>query len=453
MTDFTQIDEAFDNLSAEFEYDWLATVFIDPAILNTTASMRSMIISGPSGAGKSALRLILAQRSIGPDGPERLAVEWRFAPSFEPLHGSRLVQAYAGQVLAACAEALLHAIGHWPDRYLSVHGWVQEATLDFVRSALGAAFGRTAARLERDCPPEGVALLRSFQQVVAHPPALHHVPDAIIELSSIVQELGMAGVWVLVDRLEPWIGADADQVGEAFRTMLETLTLFETPGFVFKLFMPPELETRLAGVSGVGRRRLDIYHLTWSEDELAAVVNARIRAALGSNIVTLDTLCDSPLLSERLHRYGGRTPRGWLESLRPFVEACRSGDVEMPLSADVCTSIHRKHPPLLRVDLRTDQVYLGEQELTDLQPTTRRLLHYLYANRDRVVSRSELHYCGQRNLPAVPPGAEEGWDGSPEWSAKLDTALWRLRKQVEPDSQSPVYVLTAPTGIRLQNVR
>jgi len=453
MTDSTQIDEAFDTLSAEFEYDWLATVFIDPAILSTTASMRSMIISGPSGAGKSALRLILAQRSIGPDGPERLAVEWRFAPSFEPLHGSRLVQAYAGQVLAACAEALLHAIGHWPDRYLTVHGWVQEAALDFVRSALGAAFGRTAARLERDCPPEGVALLRTFQQAGGQPPALHHVPDAIIELSSIVQALGMAGVWVLVDRLEPWIGADADQVGEAFRTMLETLMLFETPGFVFKLFMPPELEVRLAGVSGVGRRRLDIYHLTWSEDELVAIVNARIRAALGSASVTLDTLCEGPLLSERLHCYGGRTPRGWLESLRPFVEACRVGDVEMPLSADVYAAIHRQHPPLLRVDLHTDQVYLGEQELTDLQPTTRRLLHYLYSNRDRVVPRSELHFCGQRSMPAVPPGAEEGWDGSPEWSAKLDTALWRLRKQVEPDSQSPVYVLTVPTGIRLQNVR
>ena len=112
MTDSTQIDEAFDNLSAEFEYDWLATVFIDPAILSAVASMRSMIISGPSGAGKSALRLILAQRSVGPDGPERLAVEWRFAPSFEPLHGSRLVQAYAGQILAACAEALLHVIDH-----------------------------------------------------------------------------------------------------------------------------------------------------------------------------------------------------------------------------------------------------------------------------------------------------------------------------------------------------
>ena len=443
--------DAFEYLSAEYEREWLASVYVDPAEMAAFASIRSMIIAGESGSGKSALRLMLTKRSPGADGPERLAVEWRFAPSFQPLHGSRLVQAYADQVLAACAETLLGAIGRWPHRFAAAHAWVQEAALEFIRRMLGAALGRTAARIERECPPEGAAILAVLQQASGGEPSIDHVPDAIFELSAIVQDLGMAGIWVLVDRLEPWVGADADQVAEAFRSMLETLTLFEAPGFAFKIFAPPELAIRLTGVTGVGRRRLDVLRLTWGEADLTAIANARLRLALGNARGALDTLVASALLGDRLRDYGGRNPRGWLELLRPFVEVCQG--VDLPLSAEQFATIHERHPPFLRIDLRTDQVYLGEQELIELQPSARRLLHYLYQNHERIVPRAELYYCGQRNLPEVPAGAEEGWDGSPEWTSKLDTALWRLRKQVEPDPQTPRYIITTPTGVRLANIR
>lgn len=446
------VDDAFTNLSAEYEGDWLPTAYIEPANMNMITSMRSMIVVGESGAGKSALRSILAHQSVGNNGPHRLVVEWRFTPTFEPVRGSQLVRKYAQQVFAACARALLRVLASWPLRLSLAHHWVSEAVYDFLRSALGAELARTVAQIERIGAPEVTTILRPLQQDAPTIHPIDDIPEVISELSALVQELKMNGVWVLVDRLEPWLGADPGQVTEAFHTMLETLGLFEAPGFVFKLFAPPELSIRLTGASGVGRRRLDIIELAWKEHELTAMVDARLRLALGRNDIDLGALCESTLLEERLRLYGGQNPRSWLELTRPFVERAMTVPGAVPLSSEVCTEIHYRHPPYLRMNLRTDQVYIGEQELTELQPTTRRLLHYLYQHHDRIVSRIELYFCGHRNLNSVPEGAEEGWDGSEDWKSSLDTALYRLRRQVEPNPSSPLYVITTPTGVRLQNV-
>lgn len=445
--------ELFAHLSAEYERNWLTECFVMPANMNTIAGERSLIISGDSGAGKSAIRLALIQHCRGDEGPVRLVVEWRFVPSFQSLRGSRLVQTCALQVLAACGEALLDAIVHWPLRFTAAHAWVRTACFDFIHSALGPALERAVTRAARDATPESTAILQALREHTPLASTFDQIPEVVTELAEIVHELGMTGVWVLVDRLEPWISADADQVAEAFRSLLETLTLLETPGFAFKIFAPPELQARLSGVSGLGRRRLGLLPLTWQVDELRAIVSARLQLLLGRADIDVDALCASPLLLERLQRFGGANPRGWLELTRPFAEAALAAAGALPLTAQQCRQLHRQHPPFLRMDLSTGQAFIGEHELSELTPTARRLLRFLYQHQGRTVSRAELYFCGHRNLPAVPPGAELGFDGSEDWTAPLDTALWRLRKQVEPDPRAPLYIITTPTGVRLQNVR
>lgn len=453
MTGAAQVEDAFTNLSAEYESEWLSAVYIEPANFSAIASMRSVIIAGESGAGKSALRTILAHRNTNDAASHYLAVEWRFTPSLEPLHGSQLVRAYAHQVFAACAESLLRVIVRWPQRFTAAHPWVRTACFDFIHNALGAALDRVVARTARVAVADALAILDALQHSTPMTPTIDQIPDAIAELTEIVQELGMTGVWVLVDRLEPWIAADVDQMTEAFRTLLETLTLLETPGFAFKLFTPPELQARLSGVSSLGRRRLDLLHLTWQEDELKAIVSARLQLTLARVDVDVDTLCESPLLVERLQQFGGQNPRSWLELARPFAEAALATPDALPLSAAQCTAIHRRYPPYLHMDLSTDQTYIGEREMTELSPTARRMLRFLYQHHGRVVSRAELYFCGHRNLQAVPEGAEAGWDGGEDWTAQLDTALWRLRKQLEPEPRTPLYIITTSTGVRLQNIR
>lgn len=452
MTGAAQFEDAFTHLSAEYEGEWLSAAYVEPANFSAIATMHSMIIAGESGAGKSALRTILAQRSYDDAGPRYLAVEWRFTPALEPLHGSQLVRAYVQQMLSACAESLLHIIIQWPWRFTAAPAWARAACLDFIHSALGPAFERSVTRAARVAAPEAMAILQALHEHALLAPIFDQVTDLFTELTEIVRELGMTGVWMLVDRLEPWISADADQTTAAFRTLLETLTLLETPGFALKIFSPPELQARFSGVSGLGRRRLDLLHLTWQADELKEIVNARLRVLLGRADIDVDTLCESPLLLERLQQFGGANPRGWLELARPFAEAALTAPGALPLTAQQCRQLHRQHPPYLHIDLSTNQVFIGERELSDLSPTARRLLRFLY-QQGRIVSRAELYFCGHRNLPAVPEGAELGFDGSEEWTAQLDTALWRLRKQVEPDPRTPLYIITTPTGVRLQNVR
>lgn len=453
MADAAQFEDAFTNLSAEYEGEWLSAAYVEPANFSAIASMRSMIIAGESGAGKSALRTILAQRSGAEAGPHYLAVEWRFTPALESLHGSQLVRIYAQQVFNACAESLLRVIVQWPLRFAASHAWVRTACFDFIHTALGPALERSATRATRNAAPEAMAILQGLCEHAPLTSTLDQIPDVITELAEIVRELGMTGVWVLVDRLEPWIGADADQTATAFRTLLETLMLLETPGFAFKIFSPPELQARLSGVSGLGRRRLDLLQLTWQPDELKEIVTARLRLLLGRTDVDVGALCESSLLLKRLQQYGGANPRGWLELARPFAEAALAASGALPLTADRCRALHQEHPPYLHMDLSTNQAFIGERELRDLSPTARRLLRFLYQHQGRVVSRAELYFCGHRNLAAVPEGAEMGFDGSDDWTAQLDTALWRLRKQVEPDPRAPLYIITTPTGVRLQHAR
>ncbi|HAJ37632.1 MAG TPA: hypothetical protein DCL15_18345 [Chloroflexi bacterium] len=447
------MEYTFTNLSAEYEGEWLSAVYVEPANFSAIASMRSMIIAGESGAGKSALRTILVQRSSDKTGPHYLAVEWHFAPTLEPLHGSQLVRAYAQQVLTACAESLLRIIVQWSLRFTAAPAWVRLACFDFIRNALGPALERSMSRSAREATPEATAILQALREHTPLAPTFDPLQDVITELAEIARELGMTGVWVLVDRLEPWLSADANQTAEAFRSLLETLTLLETPGFAFKIFAPPELQARLSGVSGLGRRRLDLLTLTWQADKLQEIVNARLRLLLGRADIDVASLCESPLLLERLHQFGGAYPRSWLELTRPFAEAALATPNTLPLTAQQCLELHRRHPPYLRMNLSTNQAFIGERELSDLSPTARRLLRFLYQQQGRIVSRAELYFCGHRNLPAVPAGAELGFDGSDDWTAQLDTALWRLRKQVEPDPRAPLYIVTTPTGVRLQNVR
>ncbi|HHY57788.1 MAG TPA: winged helix-turn-helix transcriptional regulator [Chloroflexi bacterium] len=453
MAGAAQFEDAFTNLSAEYEGEWLSAAYVEPANFGAIASMRSMVIAAEAGAGKSALRIILVQRSTNAAGPHHLAVEWRFTPALEPLHGSHLVRAYTQQVFGACAESLLRVIVDWPQRFVAAHAWVRTSCFDFIHNALGATLERTMMRTGRNAAPEAAGVLQALREHAPLASPLDQLADVTAELAEIVRELGMTGVWVLVDRLEPWLSADADQTAQAFRSLLETLTLLETPGFVFKIFAPPELQARLSGVSGLGRRRLDLLPLTWQVDELKAIVSARLRLLLGRDDIDLDSLCASSLLLERLQQFGGANPRGWLELARPFATAALAAPAALPLTAQQCHELHRRHPPYLRMDLSTDQAFLGERELSELTPTARRLLRYLYQQQGRAVSRAELYFRAQRNLPEVPAGAELGFDGSEDWTAQLDTALWRLRKQVEPDPRTPLYIITTATGVRLQHVR
>lgn len=447
----------FADLRAEYEQQWLADVYIDSPEILAAASMRSMLVLGESGSGKSALRLLLEHRHGSPtSGSGRLVAPWLFAPLAEELAGSRLVQVCIDQLFAACAAALLRHLGRFPAGYLAAPGWAQAAVAEFILAYLAHDPARLVARLLPDCPEPGRQLLQTIVQQTEPPLAGSAYgslspTDVIAELTDLVRQLQLGGVWIMVDGLETWTTADPARVATVFQALLAALALFEVPGFALKIFAPTILETQLAASSGISRRRLDVLRLNWSAGTLRQMVEARLANARGLAQSTLTDLCATDHLSQWLKRYGGNNPRAWLELARPYVAAYFAGG-ERPLTADDCLAIARAHPPLLHVDLTTDQVFLGHSEVTTLQPATYRLLRYLYVHRARPCTRNELYYRACRELDHEPrtPG-DRDYESPNEWRDNMDTMLWRLHKQLEPHFKPPLYVVAVGSGVQLQH--
>jgi hypothetical protein len=186
------------------------------------------------------------------------------------------------------------------------------------------------------------------------------------------------------------------------------------------------------------RRRLDVYRLAWTDEHLVMIAERRLAVALGRAEFHLKNLCAAPELIDWLKTYGGSSPRGWLELAGQLTEAYLARGMDHPLSREEWTEIYRRHPPRLHINLETDQVFVGYGEVHDLQPGTYRLLRYLYERHPRMCSRTELYYQAHLGLDHLPRATvDKHWEDPAVWSGAIDTLLWRLRQQIEPEPGNP----------------
>jgi DNA-binding response OmpR family regulator len=82
-----------------------------------------------------------------------------------------------------------------------------------------------------------------------------------------------------------------------------------------------------------------------------------------------------------------------------------------------------------------------------MPPAAYNLLRYLYQNRHRPCTRSELYYLAHRRLEGEPASwRDEHWEHPGSWGRIIDTTLWRLREKIEPDPSQPVYVVSNTVG-------
>jgi DNA-binding winged helix-turn-helix (wHTH) protein len=276
----------------------------------------------------------------------------------------------------------------------------------------------------------------------------------IAELVHTLHRLGIHGIWVFIDGLESWIDADTDQLGEMLRALLTTLTLFEEPGFVLKLMIPTDIKPAIVNSGGIVRRRLEIYQLEWSSDKLIALLERRLAVVCQRDTCTLSDVCEDESLIDWLDYYGGQFPRGWLELVRTLVETYVARGAKQPLTRAEWLDIQHRHPPRLWLDMATNRVFLGHGEIADIQPGIYKILSYLYEQRPRLCTRSELFYKAYRGLSYEPNTHDDpGWESTKDWGSVIDTLLWRLRKTLEPDPRHPRYIISKRgQGVRLDNV-
>ena len=130
---------------------------------------------------------------------------------------------------------------------------------------------------------------------------------------------------------------------------LSALALFEHARFAYAMLLPSVLESPLWSAGGVVRRRADSYSLKWESEALQAIVERRLALSLGQTDFTLRQLGSPKLLLRWLERCAGQSPRGWLQTIRPFLATYLAGTAEEgareSLTEDQCVEVQERHPP------------------------------------------------------------------------------------------------------------
>jgi len=450
---------AFDSGRAEDEA-WLSSAFERPPEFDLISGPRSAVILGSAGSGKSAIHDALVRISLTEDWkPQRLLVKWNpNPPSTDAQLDSGLVDRQLAQVLDACAWTLLQHVTHYLSDYDAAPKWARTFILWFIRTYLTGNFEFRTGRLRAELDAAGEKLV---DQIAESPQSDLFGPDVaastvLAELIKAIGELHLAGVWVLVDRLEGWSDMDPTRLSTGLSAFFSTLGLFEQAGFAYKIFLDSTMMPQLATVSGIVRRRIDLHYLHWNCLQLTNLLLKRIALAIGKPVASLDEICTDKSIPEWFERCGGMTPRGWLELARPLVAAYleRAYDgTAKPITREEWVEIRRRHPPLLLLNEETGQLWVGMREINDLPEGQLKLLAYLYRNAGQTCSRSELHYLADRGLSHIPHTHDDAWEPPKSYSGKLDTAIWRLRENIEPDpDDAPLYIQTEKgKGYRLEN--
>ena len=453
--------ELFNGLRAEYEEDWLSQVFVEPPDFRSMAGMHSIVVFGDEGSGKTALMMGLERAARQEGNTPPLLVKW-YPTTLETseIQGD-FVRTFMHQVMDACGVGLLRHIGQNPAAAQAAPKWVQDTVIWLLNRYLLGDKDYVLGRLEDEILTEGKELLQNWmgRQPVQVLPPNAPPPRILSEVSTAIRKLGISGVWIMVDGLDPWVDVNAPMLEKNLHWLLSALALFEDPGFCFKLMAPNRIKNFLQSSTGILRRRFDFFNLEWTTEKLVEISERRLTVAVDQARFRLSDLCTQAqhgdkTLREWLEIYGGPSPRGWLDVLRAPLASYLALNPRRSLSLDEWQQIRRQNPPRLHINPDNGQVVIGYGRVENIQPAAYKLLVYLYAQPSRQCTREELYYRVHVGLNHVPRSHDDmEWQPRKCWERVIDTALYRLRQTIEPRPEEPVYILSdrGKSIVRLEN--
>ncbi len=447
----------FDTLRAEDEIAWLGQVFVPPQGFEAMRGMRSVIVFGEEGSGKTALRLRLieaARETPGTAAP--LIVEWQ-AGVQEEAEGEAFVRRFVEEILDLAAQSLAVHLVRQPERFTQAARFAQEGMVWLIHQYLRTDKELFLLRLESEESAEGAALLG---EILSRTPKMLVPPHApyprqVTEVVRTLDAAGLSGLWVMIDGLDAWLTLEAAALSRSLTALFSSLAVFDVPGFTVKVMAPLRMKSLISAATGLTRRRFEIFELTWPAEALRHLCERRLALACGKDSFRLEELSEDAGLLTWLAKYGGSSPRGWLEFLRPFVDAYLVQTEQGPLTPEATADLQRRFPPRLRMDAALQKVFLGHFPVSGLSESSLNLLRYLYMHPDRACDKQELYYRGLRGLDHQPRSTEDSaWELPDTVEGIMDTALWRLRQALEPNPKQPVYVVSERGKgiVRLENV-
>jgi hypothetical protein len=455
MISSPDLSRYFSSLRAETEVAWLVPAYIPPRLFSQMTEPRSILVMGEEGSGKSALEHYL-KNYASQRAPKLLAVSWRPAVPEGISPNGQAAELFISQAMNSLSFSFLQLIVCEPATYTNAPVWARDFMHWFVQAFLHGDRQYHLSRLADGASTEGLA---TVTRLLTEPPRevfpRNSLPSSILShLTSAIKAHEMEGVWVFLDGLDTLFRISPETLEKFLVNFLSTLDLFEEDTFIFKIVVSSKLEQSLLKSRGVLTRRFSTHQLKWNEEELTRLTEKRIALATKRDDLTLSRFCRDSEWVKWLNKFAGPSPRGWLELTHPILEAYL--EKGKPLSQSEWLDAYRQSPPHLRLDLEAGRVFIGWREAS-VAGIGYKLLRYLYENRHRPCTKSELYYRAHKGLSHEPRNNEDtGWEDVATWEGPLDTALYRLRKEIEWDSRNgvtPIYIVSerGKGQIRLEN--
>lgn len=443
MTSSPDLSRYFGSFRAETEAAWLAQAYLPPRLFGQMVEPRSVLVMGEEGSGKSALEIYLKDYAVQ-QTPKLLVVPWRLAVPDSALPSGQTAELFISQAMDSLSFAFLKLIACEPAIHTKAPVWAKDFMHWFVQAYLHGERQYHLSRLADGADAEGLAAITRLLTEPSRELFPHDfLPSAILShLTSAIKAHGLEGIWVFLENLDPLFRISPEPLERFLVNFLSTLDFFEEDIFFFKVAAPSKLES-LPKARSILTRRFSMYRLKWSEEELMRLTEKRIALATKRNDLPLSRLCKDSEWLEWLKQYAGSSPRGWLALTRPVLDAYLAKG--KPLTQSEWLDAYRQSPPPLRLDLEAGRVFIGWGEAA-LAGIGYKLLRYLYENRHRPCTKSELYYRAHKGLDYEPRSKDDAnWEDVKGWEGSLDTALYRLRKDVEWDTRdgaAPLYIIS-----------
>lgn len=445
MNESPDISRFFGSLRAEAETSWLADAYQPPRLFGQMTGLRSILVMGKTGSGKTALELALKRHALC-SKPRLLTASWRPVLPEGDVSGGKAAEMFISQAMDSVSFAFLQFTAGNPAYYINAPSWARDFMHWFVQAFLHGDPHYHLSRLTDTADAAGLETITHL--LTARPPEVFprdSLPSFILShLTGAIKALGLEGVWIFLDGLDTLFRISPEPLEKFLVNFLSTLDLFEEEIFSFKIIVSSELDACLMKARGVITRRFTVYQLKWQEEDLIRLTEDRIRLTAKRNDLTLSRLCRDADWLKWLKKYAGFSPRGWLELTRPILLAYLEKG-KLLTQSDDWLDAYRQSPPSLCLDLEAGRVIIGWGE-ADVKGIGYKLLRYLYENRQRPCTKSELYYRAHKGLNHEPHNnSDPGWEDVAIWEGPLDTALYRLRKDIEWDTRdgaTPLYVVS-----------
>lgn len=413
---------------------WLNACFVKPQIYDFVADASSILLEAPDGFGKTTL-MTLIKRAYDDSW-----LHAEFDTDQVDLEDTDTI--LYSQLFKNLHRELWENLKQHPE-YFAKLGARAQAMKYFVQNHLGQEQLAYQLEILEEDNPDYADAIKTFAKVAVSDFFDKNTDTAqkLDYLSECVRKIGLRGIWVWIELSEHQRAAQYSV--QLVEEILDSLKITRRRDVYFKCLATPLICEKLAQSRSIQTLSVDVYKLTWTEDELLTIINKRLAIATQNKVPTLTDLLNNEQLKQAQQFVSesnfGHSPTTWINLGRYALQQAAEKRSTNFVAHD-WLQIQKKcyaESAKLRFD---EQGYLwrGTHQIKEISPAKRALhpiLKHLYDNPG--------YHTPQKLANKL------GWD-----ETTLNTYVHRLRAAVEPlwsayAESGIIYLVKEPQGYAL----